>query len=98
MSLQQLRAFLEKAKADKTIESKLLNAKTPDEVVSIAKEHGHEFTADKLNISLSEEELEAMAAGAITNGKFCGATVSLMNCRNTGLEHCSVPTGNFCDG
>ena len=63
MSLEQLRAFLEKVKGDTTLQEKLKAAKSSDEVVSIAKEHGHEFTADKF-AELSEEELEAVAGGA----------------------------------
>ncbi|QNI47071.1 Nif11-like leader peptide family RiPP precursor [Synechococcus sp. A15-60] len=35
-------------------------AKTPEDVVGIAKEHGHEFTADDV-AELSEEELEGVA-------------------------------------
>ena len=62
MSEEQLQAFLEKAKADTTLQEKLKAAKTPDEVVSIAKEHGHEFTADKIS-QLSEEDLEGVAGG-----------------------------------
>ncbi|KZR84143.1 Nitrogen fixation protein of unknown function [Synechococcus sp. MIT S9509] len=63
MSEEQLQAFLEKAKADTTLQEKLKAAKTPDEVVSIAKEHGHEFTADKIS-QLSESELEGVSGGA----------------------------------
>ena len=37
-------------------------AKLPEDVVAIAKEHGHEFTADKIT-ELSEEELEGVAGG-----------------------------------
>ena len=48
MSEEQLKAFIAKAKDDQSIQEKLKAAKTPEEVVGIAKEHGHEFTADKL--------------------------------------------------
>ena len=40
---------LEKLKDDKSLQDKLKAAKTPEDVVGIAKEHGHEFTADKIN-------------------------------------------------
>ena len=63
MSLEQLKAFLEKVKGDKSLQDKLKAAKTPEDVVGIAKEHGHEFTADKI-AELSEEELEGVAGGA----------------------------------
>ena len=62
MSEEQLKAFLEKVKADTSLQEKLKAAKTPDEVVSVAKEHGHEFTADKIS-QLSEEDLEGVAGG-----------------------------------
>ena len=62
MSLEQLRAFLEKVKGDTTLQEKLKAAKSPDDVVEIAKDHGHEFTADKIS-QLSEEELEGVAGG-----------------------------------
>ncbi|WP_114992531.1 Nif11-like leader peptide family natural product precursor [Synechococcus sp. UW179A] len=63
MSEEQLKAFLSKAKGDSSLQEKLKAAKSPEDVVGIAKEHGHEFTADKIN-QLSEEELESVAGGA----------------------------------
>ena len=67
MSEEQLKAFLAKAKDDQSIQDKLKAAKSPEDVVGIAKEHGHEFefTADKIT-ELSEEELEGVAGGAST--------------------------------
>ena len=62
MSLEQLRAFLEKVKGDTTLQDKLKVAKSSDEVVSIAKDHGHEFNSDHLS-ELSEEELEGIDGG-----------------------------------
>ena len=62
MSLEQLRAFLEKVKGDTTLQEKLKAAKSSDDVVSIAKEHGHEFNSDHLS-ELSEEELEGIDGG-----------------------------------
>ena len=67
MSEEQLKAFLEKVKGDTTLQDKLKAAKTPEEVVAIAKEHGHEFTADKIT-ELSEEELEGVAGGCGLGG------------------------------
>jgi len=43
MSLEQLKAFLEKVKGDSNLQDKLKAAKSPENVVSIAKEYGHEF-------------------------------------------------------
>ncbi|WP_186540854.1 Nif11-like leader peptide family natural product precursor [Synechococcus sp. BIOS-E4-1] len=62
MSLKQLKAFLAKAKSESSLQNELKAAKSPDEVVSIAQEHGHEFTSVKLDL-LSEEELEGEAGG-----------------------------------
>ena len=62
MSLEQLKAFLEKAKGNTNLQEKLKAAVSPEDVVGIAKEHGHEFTADKIT-ELTEEELEGVAGG-----------------------------------
>ena len=62
MSLEQLKAFLAKVRGDSNLQEKLKAAKSPEDVVSIAKEQGHEFTADKID-QLSEEELENVAGG-----------------------------------
>ena len=63
MSEEQLKAFLEKVKADTRLQEKLKAAKSPEDVVGIAKELGHEFTADKFT-QLSKEELEGVAGGS----------------------------------
>ena len=47
MSEEQLKSFIAKAKETTSIQEKLKAAKTPDDVVGIAKKHGQEFTADK---------------------------------------------------
>ena len=62
MSEEQLKAFIAKAKDDQSIQEKLKSAKSPEDVVGIAKEHGHEFTADKIT-ELSEEDLEGLSGG-----------------------------------
>ena len=67
MSEDQLKAFLEKVKADTSLQEKLKAAKSPEDVVGIAKEHGFEFTADKIT-ELSERELEGVAGGACRRG------------------------------
>ena len=81
MSKEQLKAFLEKVKVDTSLQEKLKAAKSSDEVVSIAKEHGHEFTADKF-AELSEKELEGVAAAA--------------GCQPNTYEQCS-PTMGGCN-
>ena len=75
MSEEQLQAFIAKAKEDQSIQEKLKAAKTPEDVVGIAKEHGHEFTADELKntkIELTENELEGMAGG-VAGESFAGS-------------------------
>ena len=62
MSEEQLKAFLEKVKGDSSLQEKRNAAKTPEDVVGTAKEHGYEFTAGKIT-ELSEEELEGVAGG-----------------------------------
>ena len=62
MTLEQLKSFLEKVKGDSNLQEKLKAAKSPEDVVGIAKEHGHEFSADKLS-QLSERELEGVSGG-----------------------------------
>ena len=65
MSLDQLKEFLSKVKDDCSLQEKLKAAKSSDDVVSIAKEHGHEFTSDKID-QLSDVELKN-----VTGGAFC---------------------------
>ena len=69
MSEEQFKAFIAKAKDDQSIQDKLKAAKSPEEVVAIAKDHGHEFTADKIT-ELSEEELEGVAAAGGCKGSW----------------------------
>ena len=88
MSEEQLKAFIAKAKDDQSIQDKLKAAKSPEDVVGIAKDHGLEFTADKI-IDLSEEELESVAGGAnICTGCQIATTCiddsQILKCTNSG--------------
>ena len=78
MSEEQLKAFLEKVKADSRLQEKLKSAKSPEDVVGIAKEHGHEFTADKINLlqpqDLSDAELEGVSGGTYGVGTITPCT------------------------
>ena len=75
MSLEQLKNFLEKVKGDSSLQDKLKAAKSPDEVVSIGKEHGHDFGTDHIS-QLSEEELEGLAGGTfLATFKGCQITI-----------------------
>ncbi|KZR80516.1 Nitrogen fixation protein of unknown function [Prochlorococcus marinus str. MIT 1342] len=67
MSEEQLKAFLEKVKADTSLQEKLKAASDADAVVSIAKEEGFSISADDIKAQqseLSDEELEGVAGGA----------------------------------
>ena len=73
MSEEQLKAFLEKVKADTSLQEKLKAASDADAVVSLAKEAGFSISADDLKNAqseISEEELENVAGGACTSRLF----------------------------
>ena len=67
MSEEQLKAFIEKVKADTSLQEKLKAAADNDAVVAIAKAAGFSLSADdisKAQSELSEEELEGVAGAA----------------------------------
>ena len=70
MSKEQLKAFLEKVKADTSLQDKLKAAKSPDDLVDIAKDHGHEFETEHIS-QLTEEELEDVAGGLVFGSIRC---------------------------
>ena len=68
MSEEQLKAFLEKVKADTSLQEKLQAAADSDAVLAIAKEAGFMISADDLKNAqseISEEELEGAAGGSV---------------------------------
>ena len=66
MSEEQLKAFIEKVKADTSLQEKLKGATDADAALAIAKEAGFSISADDLKIAqpMSDEELEDAAGGA----------------------------------
>ena len=73
MSEEQLKAFLEKVKADTSLQEKLKAAADANAVTAIAKEAGFNVSADdltKAQSELSDQELEGVAGGL----KYCLAT------------------------
>ena len=69
MSEEQLKAFLEKIKADTSLQEKLKAAADTDAVAAIAKEAGFMISAEdiqsmKSSIDLWDDELEGVAGGA----------------------------------
>ena len=69
MSEEQLKAFLEKVKADISLQEKLKAAASPEAALQIAKEAGFSITAEDIQsmqsatVELSDEELEGASGG-----------------------------------
>ena len=67
MSEEQLKAFLEKAKDDTSLQVELEAAADADAVVEIAKTEGFNISADDVNYTqpteLTEDELEGLTGG-----------------------------------
>tara|TARA_B100000424_G_scaffold181082_1_gene140104 strand:- start:107 stop:376 length:270 start_codon:yes stop_codon:yes gene_type:complete len=84
MSEEQLKAFLEKVKADTSLQEKLKAAGSNEAVIEIAKAAGFAITAEDIQsmqsstVELSDEELEIAAGGNVVGD--CG---SLNNYRRT---------------
>ena len=76
MSEEQLKAFLEKVKADTSLQSKLKAAASPEAAMDIAKAAGFSITAEDIQsmqsatVELSDEELEGAAGGCFGCGSF----------------------------
>ena len=71
MSEEQLKAFLEKVKADTSLQEKLKAAADANAVAAIAKEAGFSISADDLTKAQSEfsdEELEGLTGGGPNGG------------------------------
>ena len=87
MSEEQLKAFLEKVKADTSLQEKLKAAADANAVSAIAKEAGFSISADDITNAkseLSEEELEGVAGGII------GSLITVLghcNCYGEGTGH-----------
>lgn len=73
MTQEQLEAFMSKLHQDKSLQERLKNSGSHDEARAIAKELGHEISADAELKPLSDDELEEVAGGwcgnACTNWK-----------------------------
>ena len=69
MSEEQINAFLEKVKADTSLQEKLKAATSPEAAIEIAKEAGFAITAEDIQsmqsatVEVSDEELETAAGG-----------------------------------
>ena len=80
ISEEQLNAFLEKVKADTSLQQKLKTAASPEAAIEIAKAAGFSITPADIQsmqsatVELSDEELEGAAGGYATNActlEFC---------------------------
>ena len=84
MSEEQLKAFLEKVKADTSLQEKLKAAASPEAAVEIAKEAGFAITAEDIQsmqsstTELSDEELEGTAGGGSRG--FCSYLATASEC------------------
>ena len=82
MSLEQLKAFLEKVKGDSNLQEKLKAARSPEHVIGIAEECGHYFNSETLSKGqLTEEEMEKLAGGG-TRG-YCAGGGDMYSLCNT---------------
>ena len=67
---EQLKAFLEKVKADTSLQDQLKAAASPEAAIDIAKAAGFSITAEDIQsmqsatVELSDEELEGASGGA----------------------------------
>ena len=89
MSEEQIKAFLEKVKADTSLQEKLKAAASPEAVIEIAKEAGFLITAEDMQsatIELSDEELEGAAGGQNTNPYVC--ETGPVRCGDTARSRC----------
>ena len=74
MSEEQLKAFLEKVRADASLQEKLKAAADADAVTAIAIQAGFSISADDLKnaqTEISEEELEGLGGGAYSETGYC---------------------------
>ena len=67
MSEEQLKAFLEKVNADTSLQEQLKAAASPEAAIEIAKAAGFAITAEDIQSSVSDEELEGAAGGTWIN-------------------------------
>ncbi|QNI54395.1 nif11-like leader peptide domain protein [Synechococcus sp. BIOS-E4-1] len=76
MSEEQLKAFLDKVKADTSLQDKLKAAADVDAALAIAKEAGFMISADDVRTKISDNELERAAGGEQTKDELGCPTLS----------------------
>ena len=83
MSEEQLKAFLEKVKADISLKEKLKTAADNGAVAAIAKEAGFSISADditKAQSEISDKELEGAAGGGCPDSFMTWCTCARQHC------------------
>ncbi len=73
MSVENVKAFIEKLNSDETFRNRITEASDDEARLNIARDAGYEFTVEEFNQSvvaqqdeeLSEDQLEAVAGGAM---------------------------------
>ena len=84
MSEEQLNAFLEKVKADTSLQEKLKAAASPEVVVEIARDAGFSITSEDIQSmnELLDDELENAAGGRMSRKISCKCTMGGSDCQS----------------
>ena len=96
MSEEQLKAFLEKVKADTSLQEKLKAAADSDAVLAIAKDAGFSISTDDLTKAqsiISDQELESAASESAAALSFSCMLVSALTFSRNALS-CSSDMGH----
>ena len=96
MSEEQLKTFLEKVKADTSLQEKLKGAADPEAVVAIAKEAGFAITAEDIQSMQSATELsDVELEGAVGGGGYASGAQKICPCTAPGnAGSFTVPEGS----
>ena len=90
MTEEQLKAFIEKVKADTSLQEKIKASANSDTLVAIAKEAGFNISVDDLQQAqskLSDQELEAVAGGCV-GSMFPDNVSAVGNCQSISIFDC----------
>jgi predicted ribosomally synthesized peptide with nif11-like leader len=82
MSEEQLKAFLDAVKADKSLQNKLKEAIDPDDVLAVAREAGFAVSAEELKkaqAEIADNELEGVAGGFLSPANWLAGNVNRTN-------------------
>ncbi|WHH58788.1 Nif11-like leader peptide family natural product precursor [Petroclostridium sp. X23] len=95
MSNESIQMFLSTFKQDEALKAKLYQAKTYEEVASIAKEAGFEFDLDELKeirkqegVKLTDDELDGITGGNLFGIDLCENRYNFFLCELTLIAIC----------